>query len=298
MNALTKKLESLLHHRSGIVRKTSIFFLRAPKRLALVAARPDDYLRRPPALANSFPKSGTHLLDQIVAGLPGRENYGAFIASLTSSFQMRSRTTEETVALIRRSVPGELVRGHMFYDPAFEAALQERNFAPYFISRDLRDVVVSGAHYLRTMNPWHRLHKYFKDCSTVEEAILLQIQGLTDRDPAIPFPSLAERFAPYEGWLSSPAACAIRFEDLRGDRLQASLERIVDFYIARSDEPIDRAATLARLAAGIAPEKSHTFRKGKKGGWQEAFTPACREAFKKVAGDLLIRLGYETNYSW
>jgi len=39
-----------------------------------------DYLGYPPVLANSFPKSGTHLLIQILQALPGIRDLGDFLA--------------------------------------------------------------------------------------------------------------------------------------------------------------------------------------------------------------------------
>jgi hypothetical protein len=48
----------------------------------------------------------------------------------------------------------------------------------------------------------------------------------------------------------------------------------------------------------IAPERSHTFRAGKRGGWSERFTPEHRELFKAIAGHQLIELGYESNNDW
>ncbi|HSM84450.1 MAG TPA: sulfotransferase, partial [Nodosilinea sp.] len=49
------------------------------------------------------------------------------------------------------------------------------------------------------------------------------------------------------------------------------------------------------------PEESHTYVKGGKGsigGWQKYFKDSHKQAFKRVAGDLLIDLGYETNLDW
>ena len=40
------------------------------------------------------------------------------------------------------------------------------------------------------------------------------------------------------------------------------------------------------------------YRKGKAGDWTNHFTPQHVDAFKEKVGDLLVRLGYETNDSW
>jgi hypothetical protein len=298
MHRMLKSLEAGLHSRNGLVRKGSAFALRAPKRLALWRTRPEQLRRRPPILANSFPKSGTHLLDQIADGFPDRANYGTFVASLTSSFQMRPRTEAETLALIRAFTPGELIRAHLFYLPSYVDALRARNVVHFFIYRDPRDVVVSSCHYLRTINRWHRWRPYFQSCASLTEALLLAVRGLRGDAGQTLVPDLAARFAPYEPWIAHPEVCAVRFEDLRGPGLSASLERMLDFYAVRSEVPLDRAATLARIHAAMVPEKSHTFRKGAGGGWREAFTPECKDAFKQVTGDLLLRLGYERSNEW
>jgi hypothetical protein len=52
------------------------------------------------------------------------------------------------------------------------------------------------------------------------------------------------------------------------------------------------------MAAHVDPHKSHTFRSGKKAGWQKEFTPEHRRRFAEVAGDLLVQLGYEPNHDW
>ncbi|HYO26092.1 MAG TPA: hypothetical protein VEQ85_14210 [Lacipirellulaceae bacterium] len=298
MGLVQQRLENALYHHRGLVRKGSAFLLRAPKWWARTTARGDAYLARPPVLSNSFPKSGTHLLDQVVGGLPDRSNYGGFLASMTSSFQMRRRSERAIVRYIRATAPGENVRAHLYFRPEYIAELARLNFVHYFIYRDPRDVIVSSCHYLREINPWHRLGRHFRACRTLEEAILLSIRGLQHVDPRIPLPNVAERFAAYEGWIACPQACALRFEDLRGPRQPEVLERLVRYFAARCADPPAIDPTVDRLSASIKPEKSHTFRKGAGGGWVEAFTPACKEAFKEVAGDLLVRTGYEADNNW
>jgi len=294
-------LQSGLHSRNGLVRKSSALLLAGPKQLSRWlqgAPSHDAYRQRPPVLANSFPKSGTHLLDQIAEGLPVRVNYGAFLSSMTSSFQLRPRTVESTRRYIQRTLPGEIVRAHLFYDDAYDAELKKLHFVHYFIYRDPRDVVVSASHYLRHMNPWHRLSRQFRALPSDEDGILLSIEGLPEGAGRNRLPSVATRFSWYAGWLDCPNVCTLRFEELAGPQRDAQLERIVDFYAARSTEPLDRAATLERIRGKIDPKKSHTFRRGQGGGWRDAFSPRLKDAFKRVAGDLLIRLGYETDNSW
>ena len=62
--------------------------------------------------------------------------------------------------------------------------------------------------------------------------------------------------------------------------------------------PTPREKALDVLVKAIQPKKSHTFRSGKTGGWREYFSDEHKLLFKDVAGDLLVRLGYETNNDW
>jgi hypothetical protein len=287
-----------LSHRSGFVRKAARSILAIPKWIAARHATIADLDTRPPVLANSFPKSGTHLLVQILEGLPDRQNYGAFLASGTSSFQLRERSPSSTCRFIRRFVPGEIIRGHLYFEPQYADELARRHTINYFIYRDPRDVVVSEAHYLRDMNRWHRLHPYFRRLPTMDEAIMLSITGFDPPVRGINYPNIGARFASYYGWLERDDCLSIRFEDLVSVRQGELIRQIAEFYASRTKTPFDLEAAVQSMTTLIAPQKSHTFRSGKKAGWQREFTPAHRERFAELAGDLLVRLGYEPNRDW
>ena len=62
--------------------------------------------------------------------------------------------------------------------------------------------------------------------------------------------------------------------------------------------PITRQELVQVIEQNIIPEKSPTFRSGKVGEWQAHFTNEHKALFKKVTGDLLIRLGYEKDNDW
>ena len=291
-------LRNGLSSRNGFIRKGAVALLMVPKRIAAWRSNRDEFFARPPVLANSFPKSGTHLLVQIVEGLPGRVNYGAFLSSKTSSFQFRERSADNTCRFIRGFVPGEIIRGHLFYDPQYAAELATRNTVHYFIYRDPRDVVVSEAHYLREMNRWHRLAPYFRRAATIEEAIMFSITGFDPPLHGIDYPSIAARFARYRGWLDCDACLPIRFEDLRSERQSELIRQLAEFYARRCGGTLDVDACVAAMAASIAPEKSHTFRSGQKSGWQREFTAEHSRRFDEIAGELLIELGYESDHDW
>ena len=62
--------------------------------------------------------------------------------------------------------------------------------------------------------------------------------------------------------------------------------------------PASRERILDAMESSINPTKSPTFRSGKTGEWKKYFKDEHRQVFKQVAGDLLVRLGYESNYDW
>ncbi|MEX2308333.1 MAG: sulfotransferase domain-containing protein [Pirellulales bacterium] len=291
-------LRAGLSSRNPFVRKAAESLLRVPKLFRSFGVRAEDFEQRPPVLINSIPKSGTHLLMQVVEGLPDRVNYGDFVATMTRSFQFRERSAEEIRRLIRRIVPGEIVRGHLFFDEQYLGELAGRNVANFFIYRDPRDIALSSCHYLRGMNPWHKLHKYFRHTKSVGEALELVIRGLEPPVPGVEFPDIGQRLARYQGWLSDANCFAVQYEELQSESRPAVLRNMAAFYAARSTRPVDVEACTQNMLAAIAPELSHTFRSGKKAGWRREFTRRHRELFHEVAGQLLIDWGYESDASW
>jgi hypothetical protein len=224
--------------------------------------------------------------------LPERVDYGAFLGSHISSFRFRERTPDSTCRFIRSFVPGEIVRGHLFFHPQNAADLTEKNTVHFFIYRDLRAVAVSEAHYLREMNRWHRLHPYFRKLASMEDAITLAITGFDPPIPGIEYPNIAARFARYQGWLSCPDCFCVRFEDLRGEAREAIVRQMAEFYLARcrgSSLSVDEC--VRAMTTNVDPHKSHTFRSGEKAGWQKEFIPEHHRLFEEIAGDLLRKFG-------
>ncbi|MCC6494490.1 MAG: sulfotransferase domain-containing protein [Pirellulales bacterium] len=295
---MIRLLEQGLHSRNGVVRKGCALALQAPKQLARSRSCDGDRIAAPPVLANSLPKSGTHLLDQIVEALPDCRNYGAFLSSMTSSFRFTRRTSAQSCRFLHGSAPGEIVRAHLFYDEQVEAALDQLRFVHFFIYRDPRDVVLSETHYYRSINRWHRLHPYFRDAPSLDHAIMLAIQGVDDPRGRIYYPHVGVRFQHYQRWISHPAVCAVRFEELTSADRQHAVLRMIRHYLDRSAAPADAEALCRRALDNITPEKSHTFRQGKRGGWREAFHDEHRAVFKQLAGPLLVEHASEADGAW
>ncbi len=254
----------------------------------------------PVLFANSFPKSGTHLLTQVLQGFtrigPAVESGLPAVVTYEGDTG-RPRPAGEILADLSRLGPGDIAYGHLHALPEVAAFLGQDHIVTYFILRDPRDVVVSHVHYVTDMEPNHIHHRYYQEeLHTFDERLRASILGRPGS--AVPFPDIRQRFEPYMGWLARGEVLTLRFEDfiLRRD---ATLECVLDHAI-RGGFPLscERSAALQRLAESIDPRRSPTFRSGKVGGWQAQFSPENKRLFKEVAGDLLVRLGYERDDNW
>ncbi len=246
----------------------------------------------PIVFGNSFPKSGTNLLMQILRGLERLDAFldrGMFILTYQRG---RKRTPAEIARDLARLQAGEIAGGHLFATDENLALLRNRGARCYFIYRDPRDVVVSHAYYVTDMARTHAHHEYYAHVlSSMEERITTSIMGR----PAggIEFPDIRARFEPYLGWLDQDFVLPLRFEDLIHNR-QHELGRILDHLEAGGYHlPVSREQALEALERAINPARSPTFREGRTGAWREHFTAEHRRLFAQVSGDLLKRLGYE-----
>ncbi len=254
----------------------------------------------PVLFANSFPKSGTHLLTQILDGftqIGPAVNSGLPAVVTFDGFSGRQRQVGEILSDLERLLPGDIAYGHIHAFPEILDYIKRAHFAFYFILRDPRDVVISHVHYVTDMEPNHIHHDYYKnELSSFEKRLSASICGRPDLE--IEFPNIRQRFEPFMGWLEQPNVLTLRYEDFILDR-KATLSRVLDFAIQRGF-PLnkDREIALKHLADSIDPLRSPTFRSGKVGGWKAQFTEAHKQLFKEISGDLLIRLGYEKSNDW
>jgi len=254
----------------------------------------------PVLFANSFPKSGTHLLTQVLQGFtrlgPAVESGLPAIVTYRGDTG-RERQPGEIMADLERLLPGDIAYGHLHALPQAVQYLCQTGFAAFFILRDPRDVAVSHVHYVTDIEPDHIHHAYYTQVlQDFDQRLRTSILGLPDE--SIPFPDIYQRFAPYLGWLEHPEVLCLRYEDFLRDR-ETTLGMILDHAIRRGFSTLNnRQAGIQALADSIDPQRSPTFRSGKAGGWQAQFTPEHKTVFKQVAGDLLIRLGYENDDDW
>ncbi|MBI2758586.1 MAG: sulfotransferase domain-containing protein [Chloroflexi bacterium] len=265
---------------------------------ARFASLPEPRGNWPILLSISFPKSGTHLLDQILLGFSKVAPFSRRLHSFYAEYEGesgRKRAPEQAIDWLDSLRPRDIASAHLFARPEAAHRLIEPRFVPYFIFRDPRDVAVSHVFYVTDMAARHIHHDHYQSLPDFNARLNVSILGRPDTETE--FPDIASRFAPYLGWLDHPEVVKIRFEDLINDRA-ATLNRIVDHFLARVPLKTPRNAILDSLESSINPGRSPTFRSGKTGEWKKFFTPEHKKIFKDVAGDLLIKLGYEKNNDW
>ncbi len=266
-------------------------------------------------VANSIPKSGTHLLGRLLTllGIEKTELGGIRSHLVSGPYApirrlVRGRGKEKvTVGVVSPAqvsrrwlsrrldlVPeGRFVTAHCLYSPELASLFHEKGMRTVCILRDPRDVAVSQLHYVKKTED-HFAHEAFVGLPSDHERLLLCIRGGTLGDRELL--SLDERYRGFSGWAEDEDTIMVRFEDLVGPRGGGSLEAqmravraVAEHVGVEADE-----ATLARVGEEIFGS-GQTFRRGTIGGWREEFATEHERAAEEVAGPLLVELGYEPN---
>jgi len=256
----------------------------------------------PVFFANSFPKSGTHLLTQILKGFTsiGPAIDSGLPAIVTfDGHTGHKRSEDEILKDLKRLLPGDIAYGHLHASSELLSLLSQDIFATYFIIRDPRDVAVSHVHYVTEMEFNHAHHQYYQEVlDNFDQRLQASIEGIQSSRSRVKLPNIRKRFEPYIAWLDCPEILTIHFEDLINQK-EKTLEMVLDHAIQHNFTPVySQQQAIQILSQSINPQLSPTFRSGKIGSWQTSFTENHKQAFKNTAGDLLIHLGYEDNLNW
>jgi hypothetical protein len=275
-------------------------YLRSPAKYAQAVLRWKRFSFNdvPLIFGNSKPKSGSHLLLQVLGGFTRLVPY-KYVAAFpvrTITQQGRRRTAEEVLVDLRKIPRGVIGWGYIEATPENVTFLCKPANVNYFIYRDPRDMLVSQVFYATDMNLGHGMHEYYSSLSDFGARLKVAITGL-DQD-GLYMVSVKDRYEGVFCWLEQPGVMCLRFEDLinrRDDTLNAMLDH---FEKSGYKVQVPRPQALEVMVRSIQPGKSRTFRSGQTGRWREHFTDAHKKLFKDVAGDLLVRLGYEENNDW
>mgnify|MGYP001371737271 FL=1 len=252
----------------------------------------------PPIFGNAKPKSGSHLLLQVLNGftriMPYRYVEAEPVRTITKDG--RRRANSEILGDLTRVPRGVIGWGYVDAAPENASFLTSSGRVNFFIYRDPRDLLVSQVFFATDMHEEHGMHDYYQSLPDFGERLKVAITGV-DRD-GLYMVSVKGRYEGVFQWLEQPNVMCIRYEDLV-DRRESTLASMLD-EVERTGYkiPTPRETAAAILVEAIQPKKSRTFRVGKTGNWKEYFTDEHKRLFKDVAGDLLVRLGYEVSNDW
>src|SRR5512145_929592 len=140
--SLKLSLRSLLYQTEKIYQHARFSALPAPE---------GDW---PALLGISFPKSGTHLLDQILLGFAKVAPFSQRLHSFYAEYEGesgRKRSPEQASRWVNSLRPRDIASAHLFAREEVVKRVCSPAFVPYFIFRDPRDVAVSHVFYVTDM---------------------------------------------------------------------------------------------------------------------------------------------------
>lgn len=245
-----------------------------------------------PFFVNTIPKSGSHLLRQLLQGLPqvthdwDRHWY----------FEGHSNQIQEHQNRLQTLKNNECAFGHVFYSDKWAAMLNQLGMKRMFLYRDPRDVVVSYVYYVMNKLQTDVFYPYFSRCSTQQDRYRAVIEGF--KDGPYRRPGINEWYGRFMKWSKDEQALVIKFEDLVGENRTNECEKIINYLIPSIKEESAVRSLIEGMKANVKPERSLTFRKGKTGGWRDEFDEELKNLTKEHCGQLLKDLGYETAADW
>lgn len=284
-------------------------------------------LRDTKVFVNSFPKSGTNLVEKLLR-LVGIRMAGKSIAmsSVLGRYETIKKLTRTisfnswavpiglevpvsvTASWLKEYIdslsPGQYMTGHAAYSDYLESLLSIHSICVLQVVRDPRAILSSMAKYVvEDINAWYPFHQYFKSLDT-RSSIRLFILGGPVPVRGFYYSGIHQIILRQIGWFESKQALVVRFEDLIGEKgggndatQKATIRRIVEFIgLSGEFRDHDFRAIQEKLFGGTP-----TFRQGRIDNWRESFDDELEELLLRELQGIpeMIRLGYlNSDGSW
>ena len=259
-------------------------------------------------IANSFPKSGTHILTSLLRLLGYTEAnthlsrslvlYGP--RNLLRNWQIKKRLTqyksgipvdiENHQRLIKKSwltthitdhlKDKKYVQGHLPFSEKMEQIIIDKSIPALYIHRNPKDVLVSMKNYIlkKKNHPNHKLLGALKTERDRFEVLLSGYRAGNNINTMAPF---FTKYAHSIAWNHSDSVCAVEFEKIIGPKGGGSkeeqlseIQKIVDYL---NCERVD----VEQLAQDVFNPHSETFNKGIIGQWQQEFDDYTYELYDR-----------------
>lgn len=200
--------------------------------------------------------------------------------------------------LERPIIPGRVYSACYVTKDEFDRLELPPDSRHFFVTRDLRDTLVSGYFSLKLSHPEYKLDAVNAMRNRLQD-LELEDGLMHTLDDWVPANAEIQR-----SWIESDEPL-IRFEDLLADD-QSILEEVLlercELGISRRRlrRAIERE-NFERLSGGRSrgeEDVNDHYRKGIAGDWRNYFNEPLKVAFKERYGDLLIKAGYERDNDW
>lgn len=221
----------------------------------------------------SIPKCGTHLLKETLKFLTKKSDKHC------STFK-----SGDAKHLPHFNPLTEFIYWHIPHSKYAEQSLKNLNFRSIFLYRDPRDQLISYIFWV------------IKDPSQIPVSQTKKLYPFDWNDfLKILIQNVDEFYHSYIPWAKVPNVLPVKFEDLASPDKKTQLITIKKIC---SHIGINPTSELIENCHKETFGKPGTFREGKKGAWRKHFTSEHKKLFKKHAGQLLIKLGYEKDLNW
>jgi hypothetical protein len=235
---------------------------------------------------NSVPKSGTHLLLQLVTGIPGIKTKSAVLNLEKLHIWIKNFKSEfanlEKLHVFNSLVPYEVVFGHVVYRESDHLFLQKSGIKQIFLYRDFRDNVVSAAYDVVNRNMGSSLYNFYENILNrrFEDLVTHIIEGI--QHPSLNYEGIYKQFKPIFPWKDIPGILVLRYEDLVRSQecLYHSCKKILDYLYGNTLDENKKKYVIKLMMQNMNSKTSETFRKGSIGDLKTELNDRLKASLK------------------